>query len=222
MRLSKRRLVDTGLAAIGIVLAAPVWAVSLASVDAQSQPREVRRASLAPTTGSASLVPLMAAEAQANSTATASAPGAQARSGEVPLGKPLDDLSFVRLATENGRKDASTARDALPQLKKPEVKRVAEMLFSDGNNASQRLFSIVEQKQWPVPGPRAAAAPAAGTASGDFDTAWTAEMIASQERNLALYRAQAATGEDKDLRNYARDTIPVIERHLNELKSLPK
>jgi putative membrane protein len=206
---------------MGIAVAAPVWAVSLASIDVQPQSRgEVRMASVPPA-GSASLVPLMAVEVQANSAAT-SASALRAQSGEVPVGKPLDDLSFVRLATENGRKEASAARDALPQLKKPEVKRVAEMVFSDGNDASQRLFGIVEQKQWSVPGPHAPAAPAAGTANGDFDTAWTAEMIASQERTLALYRAQAATGEDKDLRNYARDTVPVIERHLNELKGLPK
>jgi putative membrane protein len=222
MRLSKRRLVDTSLAVIGIAVTAPVWAVSLASIDAQSQPQgEVRMASLVPNAGSASLVPLMAAEVQANS-AAASVHAVQAQPGDVPVGKPLDDLSFVRLATENGRKEASAARYALPQLTKPEFKRVAEMMFSDGNDASQRLFNLVEQKQWPVPGPRAEAAPAAGTASGDFDTAWTAEMIASQERSLALYRAQAATGEDKDLRNFARDTVPVIERHLNELKGLPK
>ena len=47
-------------------------------------------------------------------------------------------------------------------------------------------------------------------------------MIAGHERSLALYRAQAQSGEDKDLRRYASDTLPTIEHHLEELRSLQK
>jgi putative membrane protein len=114
------------------------------------------------------------------------------------------------------------ARDALPQLKKPELKRIAEMLVTDHGSANERLAKIAEAKGWPVPGPQAAGAPPSGTASGDFDAKWTADMIAGHERSLALYRAQAQAGEDKDLRKFARDTLPTIEHHLAELKSLQK
>jgi hypothetical protein len=37
-----------------------------------------------------------------------------------------------------------------------------------------------------------------------------------------MYRAQAQSGEDQELRKYARDTLPTIERHLAELKRLQK
>jgi putative membrane protein len=47
-------------------------------------------------------------------------------------------------------------------------------------------------------------------------------MIAGHEHSLALYRAQAQAGEDKDLRKFARDTLPTIEHHLAELKSVQK
>jgi len=47
-------------------------------------------------------------------------------------------------------------------------------------------------------------------------------MIAGHERSAALYRAQAAGGEDKDLRTYAKDTLPTIEKHLAELRRLQK
>jgi putative membrane protein len=73
-----------------------------------------------------------------------------------------------------------------------------------------------------MPSPQASAPPPSGTASSDFDAGWTAEMIAGHERSAALYRAQAQNGEDKDLRNYARETLPTIERHLAELRRLQK
>jgi putative membrane protein len=47
-------------------------------------------------------------------------------------------------------------------------------------------------------------------------------MIAGHERSVALYRAQAQAGEDPDLRRYARDMLPTIEHHLEELRSLQK
>jgi putative membrane protein len=220
------RSFEKSLITIGAVMSAPLWAVSLSSVDSSHSFPEVAStsASLAGdswTAGSASLVPLMATEMQANRAATIDTAAADAGGGEA-VGKPLGDAAFVRAATEGGRKEVESARDALPQLKSPELKRIAEMLVSDHSNANARLSKIAEAKQWPVPPPSAPAAPPSGSASSDFDARWTAEMIAGHERSVALYRAQATGGEDKDLRKYARDTLPTIEQHLAQLKSLQK
>ncbi len=204
---------------------APALAASLATTDpAESLPAEAL-ASAAPmaieswTSGSATLVPLMAADMQSTRMSAVDAP-ADAASGAV--GKPIDDVAFVKQATESGRKEIAAARDALPQLKNPELKRIAEMLVNDHGNANARLSKIAEAKGWALPAPQAAAPPASGTASSDFDAKWTADMIAGHERSVALYKAQARSGEDQDLRKYASDTLPTIEHHLAELRSLQK
>jgi putative membrane protein len=221
----KSTRITAGLALAGIAAVAPAWAVSLAATSpAQPIPQDSLNAA-APmaieswSAGSASLVPLMATDLQASHVAAIDAP-ADAPSGAV--GKPIDDVAFVKQATESGRKEVSAARDALPQLKNPELKRIAEMLVSDHSNANARLSKIAETKGWPVPAPQSAAPPASGTAASDFDAKWTADMIAGHERSVALYRAQAQGGEDKDLRQYAHDTLPTIEHHLAELRSLQK
>jgi predicted outer membrane protein len=214
------------LLCLGIAATAPVGAVSLpASNNAQALPEEVAPPASPPSslwaantiaTGSASLVPLMAAEMEANhlSQFDSSVKGGG--------GASVDDLAFVKQATESGRKEVSSAREALPQLKKPELKRIAEMLVTDHTGANAKLSKIAEAKGWPVPAPQAVSAPPSGTASGDFDAKWTAEMIAGHERSIALYRAQAQSGEDEELRKYARETLPTIERHLSQLKELQK
>src|SRR5690242_7224449 len=103
---------------------APALAASLATTDpAESLPAEAL-ASAAPmaieswTSGSATLVPLMAADMQSTRMSAVDAP-ADAASGAV--GKPIDDVAFVKQATESGRKEIAAARDALPQLKNPEL-----------------------------------------------------------------------------------------------------
>ena len=215
------------LVVVAVAMTAPAWAVSLSTIDdAQPLPDGASNpATLAAAdswaAGSASLVPLMATEMQANQSSTIDATAREG--GDAPAaGKPLNDIAFVRVATENGRKEVNSAREALPQLKEPELKRIAEMLVSDHNNANARLAELAAAKQWPVPPPSAPAAPPSGSASSDFDARWTAEMIAGHERSVALYRAQATGGEDKELRIYARDSLPTIEQHLAQLKSLQK
>jgi putative membrane protein len=213
------------LVLIGIAVASPVGAVSVPEKDPAATARDggVIPASLISaeslTAGSASLVPLMAVEMEANHASYVDAP---ANKGGGTAADPVDDLAFVKMATESGRKEVASARDALPQLKRPELKRIAEMLLADHSGANERLAKIAEAKGWPVPAPQSAPAPSAGTASGDFDSKWTTEMIAGHERSVTLYTAQSQGGEDKDLRKYAHDTLPTIERHLTELRSLQK
>jgi putative membrane protein len=209
----------------GMALSIPGWSMSLASTSPPQAAPQDRTAPAPPpgienwSAGSATLVPLVAADLPIDRASSIDAPAH--RSGGT-VGKPLDDISFLRQATESGRKEVDAAREALPQLKKPELKRIAEMLVVDHSNANDQLARIAAAKGWPVPGPQPSAAPPSGTASGDFDARWAAQMIAGHERSLALYRAQAQVGEDKDLRNFARETLPTIEHHLAELRSVQK
>jgi putative membrane protein len=207
-------------------VAAPVWAVSVpgaGNAQPQGDPAPVvQYAAAEVSAGSASLVPLMAAEVMAMEMEANHAAAIDAGNDGGGNDKAVDDIAFVRKATESGRKEVQAAREALPQLKQPELKRIAQMLVSDHSGANERLSNLAVAKQWPIPAPSAPAAPPSGTASSDFDAKWTAEMIAGHERSVALYRAQAQNGEDKDLRKYASDTLPTIERHLAELRRLQK
>jgi len=226
-----KRTLRLAPAGLGLLCSVPVWAVSLSTISpVQPAPESMlggtgNAAELVAietgAAGSTTLVPLMAVDVQARPTGIGTVDAAA--NGAAPVGKPIDDIQFVRQATENGRKEIHAAQEALPQIKSPDLKHVAEMLVNDHGGANQRLSALAEAKGWPVPGPTAPeAAPPTGTASSDFDAKFTAEMIAGHERSVALYRAQAAGGEDKDLRKYAKETLPTIEKHLAELRRLQK
>jgi putative membrane protein len=214
-----------------IGLAATVTA-SAVSLNATAPPQPMPAASLAPTPieswtpGSSALVPLMATDAQATRISTVDEPASNT-GGSGGKTTAVDDVTFVQKATESGRKEIAAARDALPQLQNAQLKSMAEVLVQDHTNANAKLSKLAEAKGWPVPGPtspapKSEAPPPVGAAAGDFDRKWTEEMIAGHERSVTLYRAQAQSGEDKDLRKYAQDTLPTIEHHLSELRKLQK
>jgi putative membrane protein len=202
-----------------------VWAVSLATTGpAQPLPDPLAAAVSLPvaenlTAGSASLVPLMAADLPAG---PASSVDAGTETGGGDIGKPIDDISFLARATESAREELGAALDALAQLNDPELKRVAEELVKHHGETNARMAKIAEEKKWPLPAQERHAVPPAGAAIADFDANWTDDMILARERAAALYSAQAQGGEDQDLRRYARETLPIIQRHLAELRRLQK
>jgi len=221
---TSKALATAALSAVMSALAAgTAGAVSLATLDTAPPRPEVSVPAYAfsddSSPGSTALVPLVATDVQAQPIA---ALDVVAKSGGAPAVKPLDDIQFVARATESSREEVAAAQQAIPQLSEPRLKEVAEALVADHTNANEKLSSLAATKGWPVPGPEASTTPPAGSSSADFDSKWLADMIGGHERAAALYRAQAQAGEDKELRKYARDTLPTIERHLAELRSLQK
>ncbi len=75
-----------------------------------------------------------------------------APTGGGDIGKPIDDISFLALATDGSRKELSAAHDALAQLQDPELKRVAEALVKTHGEANARMAKIAETKNWPLSG----------------------------------------------------------------------
>jgi putative membrane protein len=226
MNFKTRCLVISGFAVTAPMWAMPASAVALSTTGpAQPLPEHLATPAAMPvvvenlTAGSASLVPLVAADLPATTVSTVDA-GTPAGGGDI--GKPVDDIDFVARATEGSRKEINAARDALPLLTDPGLKRIAESLIQDHGNANARLARLAEAKMWPLPAPARHSLPPAGTSDPDFDANWAEDMISAHERSAALYSAQAQGGEDPDLRKYARDTLPTIQNHLVELRRLQK
>ncbi len=218
--LSSKKMI--ALAGMAVFATSPAWSVGASSNGPASVPPDVFMPDLlaggALAAGSGAIVPLMAADlpAQQISTIDASTPS----SGGAD--KLVDDIAFVARAMQSGRQEIQSVRDALPQLQDPELKRLAESLARERDGANAALERIATAREWPVPAPPRADAPPAGRANADFDANWTDDMILAQERSLALYSAQAQAGEDRELRKHARDTLPLLQHQLAELRRLQK
>jgi putative membrane protein len=210
---------------IGLAAALPASAVSLTATP-QPQPMPQSSLTSAPienwTAGSGALLPLMAADAQASRIRAVDEPAGNTGAASTKVAA-VDDAAFVSKASASGQKEIAAARAAIPKLGNTRLKSMAEMLVQDHGKANAKLAKLAETKGWPMADAPGDAPPMAGEAAGaEFDRQWTAEMIAGHERSVALYRAQAQAGADKDLRQFAHDTLPTIEHHLAELRKLQK
>ena len=54
-----------------------------------------------------------------------------------------------------------------------------------------------------------------------FDREYARMMVKDHEEDVALFRKEAQSGKDADLKAYAQKTLPTLEEHLQMAKQLP-
>jgi putative membrane protein len=131
------------------------------------------------------------------------------------------DATFLRKATEGGREEVQRAQTAMRSAQRAEVRNVASMMLEDHRRTNDKLAQLASRKGWSVPSDAATAEsdqarmPAAGPG---FDDDYLEDEIRHHRETIALFRAQESTGSDPDLRQFARDTLPSLEHHLEMLQ----
>jgi putative membrane protein len=131
--------------------------------------------------------------------------------------KTISDQTFVREASAAGLAEVRDARKALQMAKRDEVRQAAQQILTDHEAANARLTALAGQKNLPV---ATAPAPSPAAKGGDFDSAYVAAQIEAHEKAIALFKGQVQNGRDNDLRAFAAETLPTLEKHLAMMRGL--
>jgi putative membrane protein len=130
------------------------------------------------------------------------------------------DATFLRKAMEGGLEEVQRAQAAMRSAQRAEVRNVASMMLEDHRRTNEKLTQLASSKGWDVPS-------TASTAESDqsriaagpgFDDNYLEDEIRHHRETISLFRAQASSGSDPDLRQFARDTLPGLEHHLEMLQ----
>jgi putative membrane protein len=131
------------------------------------------------------------------------------------------DATFLQRALEMGRVEVAHAQTALDSAERSDTRTAARMLLEDHQRANQQLEQLASRKGWSMPTAAESAesdqARAAGAGGFDDDRFMT-EQIRMHRDAISLYRAQVSSGDDPELRQYARDQLPHLEHHLEMLQ----
>lgn len=129
------------------------------------------------------------------------------------------DAAFVKLAGQSGMAEVKLARLALSKSKSGPVTSFATHMQADHGQANAQLAAIAKQQGFRLPasvGPKnAALMTKLDAASGStFDRRYLASQLPAHREVLAAFKREAADGSDPALVNFAKQTIPVIEKHI--------
>jgi len=144
------------------------------------------------------------------------APGLQARTTAA---------TYVAMAASSDTYEMESSKLALAHASNPDVRSFAQMMTTDHANTSAAVLAAAKQASVGLPGgPNAKHTSMlkqlreAGHAK--MERLYVDQQVMAHEEALALHQSFAAQGDNPALRAAAASAVPIVQRHLEEIKRI--
>ena len=139
----------------------------------------------------------------------------------------MTDQEFVDFAAQTDMMEAHLGQLASSQASAQGVKDYAQMLVTDHTNDYTQLGGVATKANLVVPKGLDAmhtkmAVPFEKLQGAAFDHRYVQEMIVGHTKAIAVYTKEAANAQNPDLKSYANQALPVLQKHLDGAKDLAK
>ena len=157
------------------------------------------------------------------------APGSDPSAASSPhqqevTGVTADPSTFVMMAAQGGLTEVALGKIAMTKGRDPSVRAFGDRMVKDHGKANAELTTLAKSK-----GIKVASAMDSqhqmivdklNGQGADFDTAYSAQMMADHDKTIALFEA-ATKSSDKDLASFANKTLPTLKEHKHMAQALP-
>jgi putative membrane protein len=139
---------------------------------------------------------------------------------------PMTNQEFVDFAAQTDMVEANLGQLAQDVAASQAVKDYGKMLVTDHTADYQKLQSVATQAGLTVPtaidakNNKAMIGPFHALKGAAFDHKYISAMVTGHTQALAIYNKEADATTDATIRTYAQGTIPVLEKHLQDAKTI--
>jgi putative membrane protein len=135
------------------------------------------------------------------------------------------DRTFISQAAYGSFGEVALGELAAEQASSPAVRQFGQRMVQDHTRMNEELAAIASQKgvtppTAPDPGRQAVGAQLAQLQGAAFDRQYIQQQLGDHETTLTLFQGEAETGQDPQLRAFARKYAPVIQEHIAMLRQL--
>ncbi len=135
------------------------------------------------------------------------------------------DEMFVKKAAQGSKAEVELGQLALQKASSDDVKKFAQRMVDDHTKAGQELQSAVSSKGMTLPDQPDAKEQAEKERLSKldgpaFDKAYMAHMVKDHQKDVAEFRKEANNGKDQAVKAFAFKTLPTLEDHLKQAKSV--
>ncbi len=143
----------------------------------------------------------------------------------LPAADPKGDENFVHAAAQGGMLEVRLGKIAEKKAVRADVKEFGAMMASDHGKAGEKLKTVAAKKGLSIaPGldakHEAMVEKLDALPSGEFDKAYVTAMVKDHEEDVEEFRKAAKTAADPEVKAFAEETLPVIEKHLVRIKEI--
>ncbi|HEY4659944.1 MAG TPA: DUF4142 domain-containing protein [Terriglobales bacterium] len=135
------------------------------------------------------------------------------------------DKQFIKKAAQGGLAEVQLGQLATEKADSPDVKQFGQKMVDDHSKANDQLKQVASNKGVTVPD-KLSAKDAATKArleklSGKaFDRAYMRDMVMDHTKDVSEFRTEAKTAKDPDVKSFASQTLPTLQDHLKQAKSI--
>ena len=142
-------------------------------------------------------------------------------------GGSMADQDFVNLAAQTDMTEAHLGQLAQEQGASQAVKDLGQMLAMDHTADYSRLGTIAMKAGLTVPKSIDAKhvkmiAPFEKLKGKMFDRRYAQTMVKGHQEAIAAYKKEASDGQNSDIKAYAQQTLPALEKHLKAAQDAEK
>jgi putative membrane protein len=136
------------------------------------------------------------------------------------------DTAFVMDAAKGGMMEVAKGKVAAQHASRDDVKQFAQRMVDDHTKAGDELKTIASGKNIILPPDQPAAKDQAvldqmsKMNGGAFDQAYLADQVKDHEKTIALFEKEARSGNDAELKAFAKKTLPTLKEHLTAVRGL--
>lgn len=161
--------------------------------------------------------------------ALGSGPIAMAQTAAPPMAaeSKLDskDRDFLENAAQAGHMEVEGSKLALEKARTAEVKSFAQKMIDDHGKAGQQLASLAKKKGYDAPTEpslmQQAKLKTLGLRDDGFDKAYAESIgVSAHEDAVKLFQEASNQAKDPEIKQFATETLPTLEQHLQMAKSL--
>ena len=135
------------------------------------------------------------------------------------------DRTFISQAAYGSLGEVALGEIATEQAGSPAVRNFGQMMVQEHTRMNEELIAIAAEQgvtppSAPDPGRQAVGAQLGQLEGAAFDRQYIQQQLADHETTLTLFEGQADSGQDPELRAFARKYAPVVEEHIAMLREL--
>jgi putative membrane protein len=135
------------------------------------------------------------------------------------------DKAFANTAAAAGLSEVAEAKIALDKSSNTDVKNFAQRMVDDHGKANDQLTQIAQKDGMSVPSSpssrdEAQANKLSGMSGDAFDKAYIRAQVAAHKKAVALFTKESDKGQNSDLKDFATQTLPTLQEHLQMVTTL--
>jgi putative membrane protein len=141
--------------------------------------------------------------------------------------RKVDDKKFVKNSALGGMTEVELGKLAAQKASSDAVKQFGQRMVDDHSKANDQLKQFAGKSSIEVPAAldskhQSRVDKLAKLSGPEFDKAYLKDQVKDHEHDVDEFKSEAQYGSDPNIKQFAMQTLPTLQEHLNVVKDLKK